>query len=637
MKIGFKEIVKKFFHIEIILFLGFIISVETAQAQGAGKALNFGNYGDRKYVDCGNDASLQMTDGFTVEAWIKPFYLGKENSWQRIVTKGDWISGSTNYGWLLHLSDNDNHTTYLIIDMEINNGTSSQTYSIGTEYLISEEKWYHCAATYDGTDIKLFINGIQRATLNAPGTMAENHPSEPNGYNVRIANSYDLAYFYGDIDEVRIWNVALDTNTLQSWMNKTVTTYHPQWTNLKGYWRFEDETNPTTDYSDENNVGTLTSYYSGSQPAFVVSSAPIGDNSAFVNTTSQTAVGPEGGQMKVTITSVPDDNNNLMVYQFGELDGQPVLSGETFPEGFDRRSNIVWGIKEIGTVTATLTFDYSNVFGVSDPSKIEILRRDDAADSSWEEMTETSRDDNARTITISGVSSFSQFALGGGKDGENPLPIVLSSFCANFINENVSLSWTTTSESNILGWNIYRGENKKALLQDEIVKINIDLIEGNGTSTQFHEYRFTDYFPIYHYQTYWYWLECVEESGECEYFGPISMQIPGNNENPENPHIVDFGLFQNFPNPFSSSTVISLILPSQMQFPKKIAIYNVKGQKIRTIDHAVQSSAISTNLRKYSFVWNGKDANGKAVETGTYFYKTETSDGIQIKKMTIKK
>ena len=632
-----KNFARKIFRLELILFLTFMMSAGIAEAQGAGKALNLGNHGERKYVDCGNDESLQMSNGFTVEAWIKPIDLASEN-WQRIVTKGDWISGPTNYGWLFHLSDYVNGKTSLLIDMEINNGTTTQTYTAGTDYLISEEKWYHCAATYDGTDIKLFVNGIQRATLNAPGTMAENHSVEPNGYNLRIGSSYDLQYFYGYVDDVRIWNVALDVNTLRTWMNKTVTTSHPQWSHLKGYWRFEDESNPTTDYSDENNNGTLTSYYDDTYPTFITSTAPIGDNSAFVNTTSQTAVGPEGGQIKVTITSTPDDNNNLMVYQFGETDGEPVLTGETFPADFDRRSNIVWGIKEIGDVTATLTFDYSNVYGVSDPSKIEILRRDDASDTTWEEMIETSRDDNARTITISGVSSFSQFAIGGGKDGENPLPIILSSFCANFTNENVSLIWVTASENNTLGWNIYRGEKEDALESNETIKINNSLIESHASESVSQEYRFIDYYPLNQNSIYWYWLENISESGESEYFGPVMLKIPGNGENPDNPfNATNYGLSQNYPNPFGSSTVISLIMPSQVKNIEKISIYNVKGQKVKTLNYVNQSISSSSNFTTYSFVWNGKDANGNPAESGIYFYKLETVNGTQFKKMLLKK
>ena len=142
-----------------------------------------------------------------------------------------------------------------------------------------------------------------------------------------------------------------------------------------------------------------------------------------VNTQTETNIGPSGGQVKVTITSTPDDENYLSVYQVGSLSDDPVTTGETFPTGFDKRSNIVWGIVETqhpeGGVTANLVFDYSNQPGIVNASTIEILKRSNAQDGSWALVTESSRDDVAKTITLTGVTSFSEYALGAGSD--NPL------------------------------------------------------------------------------------------------------------------------------------------------------------------------------------------------------------------------
>ncbi|MCK4359757.1 MAG: hypothetical protein KAW92_13655, partial [Candidatus Cloacimonetes bacterium] len=150
--------------------------------------------------------------------------------------------------------------------------------------------------------------------------------------------------------------------------------------------------------------------------------ASVGDFKE-VNTQTETNIGPSGGQVKVTITSTPDDENYLSVYQVGSLSDDPVTTGETFPTGFDKRSNITWGIVETqhptGGVTANLVFDYSSQPGIVNASTIEILKRNNAQDNSWALVTESSRDDIAKTITLTGVTSFIEYALGAGSD--NPL------------------------------------------------------------------------------------------------------------------------------------------------------------------------------------------------------------------------
>ena len=77
---------------------------------------------------------------------------------------------------------------------------------------------------------------------------------------------------------------------------------------------------------------------------WVLSTAPVSENSAFVNTTTPVSVGPAGAQVTVTITSTPSSNNNLGVYQLGNLN-DPAVTGETFPSGIDKRMNIVWGTR----------------------------------------------------------------------------------------------------------------------------------------------------------------------------------------------------------------------------------------------------------------------------------------------------
>ncbi|MCD4797288.1 MAG: FG-GAP-like repeat-containing protein [Candidatus Cloacimonetes bacterium] len=81
------------------------------------------------------------------------------------------------------------------------------------------------------------------------------------------------------------------------------------------------------------------------------------------------------------------------------------------------------------------------------------------------------------------------------------------------------------------------------------------------------------------------------------------------------PQIAKSKLNQNYPNPFNPTTTISFNISSKDAKNTKLIIYNIKGQKVKTL--------LNEHLAKgeHSVVWNGKDDSGKSVSSGIYFYK----------------
>ncbi len=86
----------------------------------------------------------------------------------------------------------------------------------------------------------------------------------------------------------------------------------------------------------------------------------------------------------------------------------------------------------------------------------------------------------------------------------------------------------------------------------------------------------------------------------------------------------------NFPNPFNPETSIFFSL-SETAVNTEISIYNSKGQKIRTLINEVLP------VGNHSVVWSGDDENGEPVSSGIYYYKLETGDFIQTRKMLLLK
>jgi len=86
-----------------------------------------------------------------------------------------------------------------------------------------------------------------------------------------------------------------------------------------------------------------------------------------------------------------------------------------------------------------------------------------------------------------------------------------------------------------------------------------------------------------------------------------------------------FQLFQNFPNPFNPSTKILFSLPTSGSI--KLCIYNSKAQLVNVIAEGYYPEGI------YQTVWDGRDMIGEGVATGVYFYRFESDDFSQTKKM----
>ncbi len=214
-----------------------------------------------------------------------------------------------------------------------------------------------------------------------------------------------------------------------------------------------------------------------------------------------------------------------------------------------------------------------------------------------------------------------------GDTGDITLPVELSSFTAQFVNNVPTLCWTTATETDNLGWNVYRAETDNFT---QSIKINPDMIEGAGTSSQLTEYSFQDEYDIVANTTYWYWLESIDYSGLTDIYGPVSLTIPEeyNDNTPDIPKW--YGLAQNYPNPFNPYTEIMFNLDKDCY--GELSIYNVKGEKVITL-----FEGFIEKDRPVSIIWDGKDESGKESGSGIYFYRLKTDSEVHLKKMIMLK
>ncbi len=213
-------------------------------------------------------------------------------------------------------------------------------------------------------------------------------------------------------------------------------------------------------------------------------------------------------------------------------------------------------------------------------------------------------------------------------DGEDStLPIELSSFNAVITSANYAqINWETASESNLLGYNIYRAESDN---EDEALRLTATMIQATN-SAMGESYSYTDD-EVEMNTTYNYWLQANDFNGTTEMFGPVSVKISDD----QNHDIEDitFGtqLFGNYPNPFNPSTIISFSVAEPQVVT--IEIYNMKGQLVkRLLNDRVETPNVRVNA-----VWNGADDNNNKVASGIYLYKLVANKYHKTNKMILMK
>ncbi|MCB2230573.1 T9SS type A sorting domain-containing protein [bacterium] len=88
-----------------------------------------------------------------------------------------------------------------------------------------------------------------------------------------------------------------------------------------------------------------------------------------------------------------------------------------------------------------------------------------------------------------------------------------------------------------------------------------------------------------------------------------------------------YELSQNYPNPFNPSTQISFTVPTSQSV--RIDVFNVLGQKVITlIDGQVAAG-------EHTVTWNAVDQSGSQVSSGVYFYRLQTADFSDTRKMML--
>ena len=192
----------------VAAFLSSLAAIAPAQNQG----LSLVN-GTTAYVDVPYSPTLVPTGGITVEAWVTYGATPLPSGWRfPTILRGDPTPNQSSY--FLRVEAGQTQSNRLLWWVTTTNGNYTCGYNFTAGALLT---WTHVAATYDGAQLRLFVNGVQVAQANATGTIRNYSGLTRIGSGDLTVNGGET--WNGEIDEVRLWPFARSAAAIASTMN----------------------------------------------------------------------------------------------------------------------------------------------------------------------------------------------------------------------------------------------------------------------------------------------------------------------------------------------------------------------------------------------------------------------------------
>lgn len=208
--------------------------------------------GSGSYIYVASTAALKLTAPMTMEVWVKPVAGGGE--WALIF--GKQYNPSDSNPWysyrLFAASANSGEKGFpRRVNFTVTPASGGETGSTSTT-MVPVTAWTHIAGVYDGTNLTVYINGSPESSIQMTSSLR----NSDLGLYIGKAPWTGYNNYKGQMDEIRLWNVARTQNEIQGSMNCSLVGNE---TGLVAYWPFNDAPGSLTaaDASHHSHVGNL--------------------------------------------------------------------------------------------------------------------------------------------------------------------------------------------------------------------------------------------------------------------------------------------------------------------------------------------------------------------------------------------
>jgi len=618
---------RKFF----IIITIFIVSKYSVRAQNS-YSLDFDGEGD--YVEIIDEsAMIANADQMTLSGWVYP----------RGPNADSWTQFDGFFGFR-----NNNDADFYLLQLGAYKVEGRLRVSGGGEFTIEtaensiiSETWHHLALTYNGSNIILYIDGIEAGSTEASGQITNESVPLKIGSLVFDNTNFDLD---GQVDEVSLWNIALTQQQVQDYMEADLTDA----TGLVGYWNFNSGSGETAnDASGNENHGSIYgATWSTNVPFQQTYSGPVwhvattgsdstGDGSAdnpFATIQTGIDSASDGDTVLVaTGTYVENINFNGKNIVVMSTDG----ANNTIIDGNDNNNSVVTFIN--GETNSAHLKGFTLINGTGN----------------WIGDFNAEEDGGgifcySSNPTLSYLLIYDNYAAlyGGGVFLWDSSPIF-----SNVVISNNEAAGGISNDPNV-GSGIYSGGNSNPVITNTIIWGNLpesDAIDGIATVSYsniqggWEGEGNIDGAPLF----------CNPDSGDYTLAENSPCIDAGDPSSPldsdgtiadmgafgvgcsailaiEEEFIpMEFALHQNYPNPFNPLTTLRYDLSEQSLV--NIIIYDMLGREVKTLVNTTQDAGFK------SVSWNATNDYGKPVSAGVYLYQIQAGEFVQTNKMVLLK
>ncbi|MBI5384179.1 MAG: VCBS repeat-containing protein [Verrucomicrobia bacterium] len=284
--------------------------------------------GSNDYVEIADAAALDLTANYTLECWFKADGFG---GLRGLISK--YQSSGAN-GYLLRLTGTD-----LDFDGRTTTGLNLQA-----------GRWYYVAAVKSGGTRTLYVNGVAQTLSSSTFTVVAN--TNP----LRLGSDYSGRFFDGQLDEVRVWNVARSQDEIRDAMHRELQGTE---TGLVAYFNCNQSAGATLFDQTTNDLdGTLVNgaaWAASTVPGTSQIASRTNLRAAWIARTASLA----SGRMSVTDSDIA--GSDFVV--FGHDNADETQNATDKPAGVQWRLNRVWQLDESSALMADVSFDVSGWSG----------------------------------------------------------------------------------------------------------------------------------------------------------------------------------------------------------------------------------------------------------------------------------
>ncbi len=367
---------------------------------------------NKSYIFDGKNSHFSITEdlssavlpvrAMTVETWVK---LKSNHTWGGYIGAVE-DNGGYEKGWVL--GNYGTSFSFGLATTGANDGDGFMTY-LSAPSSFGFDQWYHVAVTFNGADMKLYINGKLSATSTKQwGDILYDTQSYFDIGVYHDDNEFNV--LDGELDEIRLWSTALSLETIQDWMHQEINSGHPEYAQLISYWNLDGlNADRYPDQKGSNDAYLQNAALTG----YVASDVPLGHQALFMDEHRPYTLGQTDAALMVTPLTSINTSNYLGLYLNGTED-QPPVEDQTLPADLTKRSNLYWGIREYGSCKADLKFSYAAISGLPAADSLHLIFRENAR-SNWKDLTgQAVNDPSGAFFLLPAQTSLGEYALGWG-------------------------------------------------------------------------------------------------------------------------------------------------------------------------------------------------------------------------------